>query len=254
MYPIKWNETHQWDWIPKLLISIQLDQLYFILSFIGLNKKFMKYFSEWQPKVKTLEFMDLGSGSGNLIKALFENSDGKFNNLKYTLSDVLPQIKTYESLKKRFAKNIDYYPKSLEITQADKILDNKGVTMSTVLHELSPAQLGRTFQNLFSHSEGFLILEPLNRNIFQFIKLPLLLLASWLAPFFTFPYRWYNFVFSTLIPIVPLMHLHDGLISFLKTYSKKDLVNILKNAGNNGFIYEVENIGVDFTLIRAWKK
>ena len=66
-----WFESHQQDWIPNFLKQIQLEGIFYISAFINSNRKFLTLFSQWQKKIKTKEFVDLGSGSGNLIKYIF---------------------------------------------------------------------------------------------------------------------------------------------------------------------------------------
>jgi len=249
-----WLELHQQDWIPNFLKEIQLQGISPILSFIQYDKKFLELFTEWQKHIKTREFVDLGSGSGNLIITLFENSNGNFSKLHFTLTDLYPQKEIFQKLKKQFPENIDYVAEKVDLSDSVSVYRNKGATILTTFHELSRSQADKTMVNLLQHSRGFLILEPLNKSWKQALTIPAIFIGAVIAPFKMKPRRFRNFLFSCVIPIVPFFHLHDAWVSFLRSYTKKDFQNMLGKFGNKNWSWIVDNIGNDITYVMAWRK
>ncbi|OGC79838.1 MAG: hypothetical protein A2145_03575 [candidate division Zixibacteria bacterium RBG_16_40_9] len=249
-----WFESHQQDWIPNSLKTIQLDGIFHISAFINSNQKFLTLFKEWQKKLRTKQLVDLGSGSGNLIKYIFENNQGYFSDLHFTLTDWEPQIKLFQRLKNKFPQNIGYLTQKVDIADAPEVIKNKAVTILTSFHELPKNKAFKTIFNLFNYSAGFFIYEPLNRNWFQLVKIPGIFLASLILPFKMKPWRWQNFFFSWLIPLVPFFHLHDSWVSFLRSYTVKDFRLWLEKLGNKDWDWVVDTIGRDITYVLAWRK
>jgi len=249
-----WLELHQQDWIPNFLRGIQLEGIAPILSFNKYEKKFAKFFEELRHKVKTREFVDLGSGSGNLIKYLFENNNGNFSEIHFTLTDLYPHNDMFQKLKDSFPKNLDYIAEKIDLSNSVSIYRNKGVTILTTFHELSQAQADKTILNLFNHSKGFLILEPLHKSWKQALTIPAIFLGAVIAPFKMKPFKFRNFIFSCVLPIVPFFHLHDACVSFIRSYTKKDFQSMLEKFGNKNWEWVVDNVENDITYVLAWRK
>ncbi len=249
-----WVESHQQDWIPDFLKRIQLDGIFHISAYINSNQKFLALFQEWQKKLTTRKLVDLGSGSGNLIKYIFESNHGDFSDLHYTLTDWEPQIELFQRLKKQFPLNIDYLTQKVDIAESPEVIKNKAVTIVTSFHELSFNQAFKTIFNLFNYSAGFFIYEPLNRNWFQLAKIPGVFLAGLIIPFRMKPWSWKNFFFSWIIPLIPFFHLHDSWVSFLRSYTAKDFRQWLEKLGNKNWEWVVDTIGKDITYVMAWRK
>ena len=249
-----WLELHQQDWIPNFLKEIQLQEISPILSFIRYDKTFLELFAEWQKHIKTKEFVDLGSGSGNMIRYLLESNNGHFSEVHFTLTDLYPQADIFKKLKSKFPENLDYVAEKVDLSDSISVYRNKGVTILTTFHELSRSQADKTMVNLLQHSRGFLILEPLNKSWKQAVKIPGIFLGAVIAPFKIKPRRFTNFLFSCFIPIVPFFHLHDAWVSFLRSYTKRDFQGMLEKFGNKNWSWIVDNIGNDITYVMAWRK
>src|SRR3972149_1431577 len=209
-----WLELHQQDWVPNFLKEIQLQGISPILSYIQYDKKFLKLFSEWQKHIKTKEFVDLGSGSGNLIRYLLESNNGHFSELHFTLTDLYPQTDIFKKLKNKFPENLDYVAEKVDLSDSVSVYRNKGATLLTTFHELSRSQADKTMVNMLQHSQGFLILEPLNKSWRQALKIPGIFWSAVIAPFKIRPFRFRNFLLSCLVLFWPFFLLHDAWLSF----------------------------------------
>ena len=65
---------------------------------------------------------------------------------------------------------------------------------------------------------------------------PLAVLAT--TPFIR-PFRWGRLVFTYVIPILPLLCLWDGLVSCLRTYSARELRELVRDLESEGYAWDV---------------
>ena len=68
------------------------------------------------------------------------------------------------------------------------------------------------------------------------MQIPLLLL---LTPFVR-PFRWSRLLFTYLIPLIPLLVLFDGTVSFLRLYSREELREVIAAVpGSERFTWQI---------------
>jgi hypothetical protein len=142
----------------------------------------------------------------------------------------------------------------VDSAQADGILKNKAVTIITTFHELPKAQAVQVIKNLLNNSKGFLIAEPVNKSRVQILRLPLIVLYFWLAPLWARPKSLTRYLFTWFWPVLPLFHAHDGLVSLLRSYSKRDFQEMLNSCATADWEWEAGNLGSDTTYVLAWRK
>ena len=69
------------------------------------------------------------------------------------------------------------------------------------------------------------------------------------------PFRWTK-LFATLIPLIPLTLILDGIVSMLRTYTAQELAELAQKAGTNGYRWEVrqsQNRGMGrMTCLIGW--
>ena len=244
-------EIHQLDWIPNFLKERQLEQIFPILKAIKFDQKLLVLFNCLKEKTDAKKFIDLGSGAGNVIEYLVRNSPGEYT---YYLSDLQPHRQSYQEIKRRNSGRIDFVPYRMDMCEAAGILKDKAVTIITTFHELDRRQAQKVITNLMKNSRAFLIAEPVNKSAGQLLKLPLILLYFWLAPFFTKPKSFSRLFFTWGWPILPLFQIHDGLVSLLRSYRKADFIGMLQNGYSSGCLWEVDHFGADTTYVLAWRR
>lgn len=245
------TEIHQLDWVPGFLKERQLEQIFPILKAVKFDSKLLTLFNRLRERTGASQYIDLGSGAGNVVEYLVKNAEGSYT---YTLSDLQPRLDCYRQIQRRNQGRIDFVPYSVDIAQADGILKNKAVTIITTFHELPKAEAVQVIKNLIKNSKGFLIAEPVNKSAFQFIKLPWITLYFWLAPLWARSKSFTRYLFTWLWPVLPLFHAHDGLVSLLRSYNKKDFEKMLNDCATADWEWEVGNLGSDTTYVLAWRK
>jgi hypothetical protein len=187
------------------------------------------------------QIIDLGSGGGGGMIWINEELQKSNPDLKIILTDFYPNTEAFDYTKAQ-SPNFDYISTPVDARNVPS--DLKGLrTQFLSLHHFKEKEAQLILQNAVDAKSPIAIFEAQERSIASVIAMifsPLTVLFT--APFIR-PFKLGRIVFTYLIPIVPLFVLWDGVVSSLRTYSVKemhDLVNLLNNKDN--FDWEIKRI------------
>lgn len=220
-------------WFPQFLKNYLTDFLQFISNATKIYKPIVPVLEKGLQLSKTNQIIDLASGGGGGL--LWLNSELKKRNpeLKILLTDYYPNKSAFEYTKKQ-ANNFDFVSNSVDARNVPKNL--KGLrTQFLSFHHFKPEEAKLILQNAVDSNAAIAIFEGQERSFASIIAMvfsPISVLFT--APFIR-PFKFGRIIFTYLIPIIPLVCLFDGIVSSLRTYSVKemtDLVNQLKNKDN----------------------
>jgi len=116
-------------------------------------------------------------------------------------------------------------------------------TMFTSFHHFSPDEARAILQNAVDAGEGVGIFEitrraPTTIGLILAWDIMLLVCTPWIRPF-----RWPRFVWTYLVPIIPLVLLFDGVVSCLRTYRPKELREMVDKLTASDYVWEIgENL------------
>mgnify|MGYP005995526579 CR=1 FL=1 len=220
-------------WFPQFLKNYLTDFLQFISNATKIYKPIVPVLEKGLQLSKTNQIIDLASGGGGGL--LWLNSELKKRNpeLKILLTDYYPNKSAFEYTKKQ-ANNFDFVSNSVDARNVPKNL--KGLrTQFLSFHHFKPEEAKLILQNAVDSNAAIAIFEGQERSFASIIAMvfsPISVLFT--APFIR-PFKFGRIIFTYLIPIIPLVCLFDGIVSSLRTYSVKemtDLVNQLENKDN----------------------
>jgi hypothetical protein len=120
------------------------------------------------------------------------------------------------------SRAISYHPHAVDATNVPHELG--GVrTMFNAFHHFSPDAARRILGDAVRKRRPIAIFEGANSRAIALaampLQLPLILLLTPLVP----PFRWSRLVFTYAIPLIPLLILFDGTMSFLRLYLADEL-------------------------------
>ncbi|MGB0891611.1 MAG: hypothetical protein ACPGUU_04605 [Flavobacteriaceae bacterium] len=229
-------------WFPQFLKNYLTDFLQFISNATKIYKPIVPVLEKGLQLSKTNQIIDLASGGGG-GGLLWLNSELKKRNpeLKILLTDYYPNKSAFEYTKKQ-ANNFDFVSNSVD---ARNVLKNlKGLrTQFLSFHHFKPEEAKLILQNAVDSNAAIAIFEGQERSFTSIIAMifsPISVLLT--APFIR-PFKLGRIIFTYLIPIIPLVCLFDGIVSSLRTYSVKemtDLVNQIKN--NDNFHWDINRV------------
>lgn len=224
-------------WFPKFLRNYETDFLRFLSNKTGLFKPVIPIVNRGLKNSSSEYIVDLGSGGGGPLPGLIPLLLKKHPDLKILLTDYYPNIPAFRLLRTK-TTHIDYSEKSIDARNVPKSL--KGLrTLFLSFHHFKPVDAKKILQNAIDSGEPIAVFEGQERSLPSILAMLLSPLSVLLITPFIGPFKIGRIIFTYLIPIVPLIVLWDGVVSSLRTYSVKEMQEIV-NELDNGESYKWE--------------
>jgi len=183
--------------------------------------------------------IDIGSGSGGPMEVVLAEMAKLGRKPLVMLTDLYPV---------RTASPIDYWPDPVSATCVPAEL--RGLrTLFLVFHHFAPPMARAVLQDAFNQRQAICIFEATSRTapaIAVSFVIPFLVLL--LTPSVR-PKSIFQFFFTYLIPVLPLLVFWDGLVSQLRTYSTAELRELTADCNSPEFVWEhgiIEASGVPY--------
>jgi len=130
-------------------------------------------------------------------------------------------------------------------------------TLFTAFHHFSPAQARGILADAAEQGQGIGIFEYTERNFL--IWGPALLLTPlfvWIATPFLRPFCFSRFLWTYLLPVIPLIAVWDGFVSCLRTYSPGELETLAASLDRSGYRWDIGRVrafgGCRVTYCLGW--
>jgi hypothetical protein len=150
--------------------------------------------------------------------------------LKILLTDYYPNIPAFEYCCS-MAENFTYHAEPVDARNVPENL--KGLrTQFLLLHHFKPADARLILQNAVDSRSAIVIFEGQERSFTSLLAMFLSPLSVLLATPFIRPFKFGRIFFTYLVPIVPIFVWWDGIISSLRTYSVKEMNELVKTVEN----------------------
>ena len=228
-------EIADFKWFPQFLRNYLTDFLQFLSNKAKLYKPIIPIIEKGLELSKTNQIIDLASGGGGGFLWLNEQLKKKNPDLKILLTDYFPNITAFKYTKNQ-TNNIDYITNSVDARNVPKNL--KGLrTQFLSLHHFKPNEAKQILQNVIDANSAIAIFEAQERSlpsILSMIFSPISVI--FITPFIK-PFKLGRIFFTYLIPIIPLVVLWDGIISSLRTYSVKEMTELVNQLENKDAFY-----------------
>lgn len=223
-------EFEDLTWFPENLRNYGTDFLQFLSNKTKLWKPAVPILEEALKNSDTNQIIDLGSGGGGGL--LWINEELKKNNpdLKILLTDFYPNTNAFEYTKKQ-SDNFESINTPVDARDVPKEL--KGLrTQFLSLHHFKPNDAKQILQNAIDSKSAIAIFEAQERSIPSVLAMIFSPITVWITTPFIRPFKLGRILFTYLIPIVPLFVLWDGVVSSLRTYSVKEMENLVSTLEN----------------------
>ncbi len=234
-------EFEDQQWFPAFLRNYGTDFLQFLSNKTKMYKPIIPVIEKGLKKSKTDQIIDLASGGGGGLIWLNEALKKNNPNLKIILTDFFPNISAFEYTKSQSA-NFDYIKKPVDARDVPKEL--KGFrTQFLSFHHFKPKDAKQILQNAIDSNIAIAIFEGQERSFLSLLAMFFSPISVLLTTPFIKPFKIGRIIFTYLIPIVPLFVWWDGIVSSLRTYSvkeMKELVNSLEH--RDKFDWEIDKI------------
>ena len=228
-------EIADFKWFPQFLRNYLTDFLQFLSNKTKLYKPIIPIIEKGLELNKTNQIIDLASGGGGGL--LWLNSELKKTkpDLKILLTDYFPNITAFEYTKNQ-TDNIEYISNSVDARNVPKNL--KGLrTQFLSLHHFRPKEAKQILQNAIDTNSAIAVFEAQERSLPSIIAMLFSPISVILTTPFIRPFKIGRIIFTYLIPIIPIVVLWDGIVSSLRTYSVKEMTEMVNELENKDDFY-----------------
>jgi hypothetical protein len=207
-------------WFPQNIRSGGTDYLRYFLNNTRFYEPVIPLLNELLPYSEENKIIDLCSGGGGNIELIASgiNRQNK-KGVRILLTDKYPNLASFRYISDRSGGTIEFKEESVDVTKVPP--DLKGVrTIFSAAHHFKEKDLEQILNDAVKNRSPIAIFDGGDRNLLMIIGLlivhPLLFLL--LTPVFR-PFKSSRFIFTYLLPLIPLMTIWDGIISIIRLYS-----------------------------------
>lgn len=224
-------EFEDQKWFPSTLRNYMTDFLQFVSNKFDVYKEIVPLIDDVLKKTGNKQIIDLASGGGGGLLRLSERLQANNPDLKIILTDYYPNLTAFKQTVSKSAV-FSYYEHSVDARNVPAEL--KGLrTQFLSLHHFKPEDAVQILQNAVDSGNPIALFESQERNVPSIIAM----LFSPLSVIFTTPmirpFKFGRIFFTYLVPLVPLFVLWDGIVSALRTYSVKEMEELVSRVKNN---------------------
>ncbi len=235
-HALEWEDL---QWFPSSWRDYGTDYLKFIATKFNIYKPILPLMQKCLDKSGQQHWVDLASGGGSGLIGLAKDLKEANPNLHITLTDYYPNIKAFEKLQSECPNTFSYEKTAVDASKTPEHLQGKFQTIFGAFHHFRSDKAKQILQNAVDTKSTIAIFEPVGRNFGSWFSMLFVPINVLIFTLFIRPVRWNVLPFIYLIPLIPLYILWDGIASILRTYSQKELNEMVASL-NNSDDYEWE--------------
>jgi hypothetical protein len=234
-------EFEDLSWFPSFLRNFGTDFLQFLSNKTKMYKPIIPIIKKGLEKSGKNQIIDLGSGGGGGLIWLNSELTKDIPNLKITLTDYYPNISAFKFTKKK-ADNFEFVEKPVDARNVPAELNGLR-TQFLSFHHFRPDDAKQILQNAINSNRSIAIFEAQERSIPSILAMMFSPISVLLTTPFIQPFKPGRIIFTYLIPIVPLFVWWDGIVSSLRTYSVKEMNELIGTLnGKENYDWEVKKV------------
>jgi hypothetical protein len=241
---IQFIEIHEQPWCPSFLRDGVTDALQF-----GFN--LFKTYGPIAPDLQSAidaersgSIVDLCSGGGGPWLDLSRKLHRKQGTLQIWFTDKYPNHAAVQNIENDSKNRITLYPQPVDAANVPRGL--KGLrTMFTSFHHFAPDTARAILQNAVDARSSICVFEISRRSPSTIALTFAFVFALWAGTPWIRPFRWSRLFWTYVVPVIPIVLLFDGIVSCLRTYSPKELREIVDSldAADYHWDMDVESAG-----------
>jgi hypothetical protein len=238
---MKRRQFFEWEdyrWFPNVIRDGETDYLRFMIEKFNIYKHAFDLLKEVLHKTGETTIVDLCSGGGGACTKMAEAlSNPSADKYKIILTDKYPNIPSFEYIKSSNQNQIEYLNESIDVT--DVPANIKGMrTIFSAFHHFEPARAKQILKSAVESSRPIGIFEGGERSIIDMLGV----LFTTPFSFFIFtpfmkPYKLSRFIFTYLIPLIPITTIWDGIVSMFRMYKPDELLEMANSVEPEKYVW-----------------
>ncbi|KAH7259928.1 hypothetical protein B0J15DRAFT_511760 [Fusarium solani] len=212
-----------------------------------------KLIQHLDSSLSSLRFVDFCAGAGGpsplierQVNTYLRNSNRE--EVDFVLTDIHPNIDAWARIASQ-SPRITYDSQSVDASRVPKRLtqskDGRDVfrLFNLAFHHFDDDLARRILKDAVERKQGFAIFELQDRSALSFMAdllLPIGVILS--APYYASKWRAPSvFIFTWLIPVIPLVLIWDGIVSSLRTRDPGEVEALLRSCGGDATGWEMRS-------------
>jgi len=239
------------NWYPRVFRGIQTDYLQFVTARGTGHQRLIPLFKIALKNSLTREIVDLCSGSGGPWRHFREQLKNAGLEVRVTLTDKFPSPELIAYWDNTHQEGMVYYEKPVDARSVpDHLLGMR--TLFEGFHHFKPADAFMILKDAYEKQIPIGIFDaslPWPQAPLIFLLSPIMTLLGYLfATPFIKPHTFSRFMWTYLLPIVPLATCWDGLASFLRGYSQRDLKKLIEPLAMDDYRFEIGELSTGVAI------
>jgi hypothetical protein len=224
-------ELEDLPWFPRAIRDLATDYLQFLEKRFALHEPVVPLLRDALEKSHATRVVDLCSGGGGPVLRAYEALAGDGITVPFTLTDQYPNLPAFCRLSELHPEGILYVADSIDATAVPR--DIEGLrTMFNAFHHFAPEPARRVLKCAVEARQPIGIFEIPERSLLTMFPLLFTPIFVAVATPFIRPFRWRRLLWTYLIPLVPLTSWWDGLVSQLRAYSAREMLELTQGLGD----------------------
>lgn len=188
--------------------------------------------------------VDLASGAGGPAITIARLLRAKRTApVRVTLTDLYPNLPRLELARREGQGYVDFVEQPIDARQVPEALRGFRL-MCNAFHHLPPEAARDCLADAVRKRQGVALLEFVQRSPLSAAQVSIGLATMLLVTPFIRPRRLSRFVFTYLLPVVPLCTLWDGLVSCLRAYEPDELRELVASLPENDYDWDIGRLRV----------
>lgn len=236
-------EFEDYDWFPDFLRKGQTDYLHFVIKTAGIYKPAVPLVKELIDRSGSDEILDLCSGGGggaDIFQKDLEELTGK--EIKITISDKYPNIDAFEHIMEISKGKVDFSKDPIDATNVpDKFKSIR--TIFSAFHHFEPDAAKKILKDASDHGVPIAVFEGTNKDILNFFGILIFtpIIFLFITPFMK-PFRLSRLIFTYLIPLIPIVTTWDGIVSILRMYTPKQMLEMAESVTGENYNWKAGKV------------
>jgi hypothetical protein len=235
-------ELEDLGWFPRTIRDFATDYLHFMETSFALHQPVVPLLRDLLERSSTMHIVDLCSGGGGPVLAIYEEFLAKGIALHITLTDKYPNVDAFSHLAALHPEGIFFRADAIDATNVPRELVGAR-TFFNAFHHLGPMAARTALASAAKARQPIGIFEIPERSLAMMLPFVFTPLYVVLATPFIRPFTWRRLWWTYLVPLIPLTCWWDGLVSQWRAYTVAELLALTQ--GLDGYKWDAGRVRID---------
>lgn len=229
-------EFEDQKWCPKPVRKGITDVLRFGITKFNIFQPVIPIIKKGLEKSSTKRIIDICSGSGGAILKINQQlKDSGCKDFKITLTEKYPNVREFKKTSSKSGGNIDYIETPVDATNIPKELEGFR-TLFISFHHFREKEAKKILQDAADNKSVIGIFEVTERSFLQLLGVPMQFLSTFI---FFDSFSFGRFLFTFIIPLIPIFYGWDCMVSTLRSYTTDELKQMTEEIKTEDYKWEI---------------